>query len=66
MFTLSHLNILFLSGNPIVVVFSYFSEINAKLAEKDKFVTHCTCVKIILKRAKMRKNQTFLTRKLYR
>ena len=63
MFTLSHLNTLFLSGNPVVVVFSYFSEINAKLVEKDKFVTHC--VKSILKRAKIRKNRTFLTRKVY-
>ena len=63
MFTLSHLNTLFLSGNPVVVVFSYFSEINAKLVEKDKSATHC--VKNILKRAKIRINRTFLTRKLY-
>ena len=63
MFMLSHLSTWFLSGNPVVVVFSYFSEINAKLAEKDKFVTHC--VKNILKRAKIRINRTSLTRKLY-
>ena len=63
MFTLIHPNTLFLSGNPVEVVFSYLSEINAKLAEKDNFFTHC--VKNILKCAKLRKNRTFLTRKLY-
>ena len=64
MFMLSHANTLFFSDNPVVVVLSYLSEINVKLAEKYNFVTHC--VKNILKCAKLRKHQTFWTRKLYR